>query len=330
MPKQILRVEPIHSSQAFASKWKHNMRLGEISNADSSKTWKNEQLIRLPVGETYLTCFEKRLAGLPYYDTHKVRKNGIRGFEIFLSFGQGKLPPEFTLKQWKRNSIQFLRDVFGRENVAAATLHMDERVPHIHAIVFPVMEGRLRARAFLPDRQAMRDLHVKYHEYTRACGLEPESRYMHIEHDKVGRFYSNVNLALEKQLPSPEEGESLEAYAVRADEFYKDQMLKSLGKEQRIRQLEKEKKALEKANRTMGERLRKRYEAQVNQVLKEIGSVQNARHAIHYRDCLQRAIEWKRESNPELAASVEQMIANVQQGYEKAVGEMERQGEEGR
>ena len=104
-------------------------------------------------------------------------------------------------------------------------------------------------------------------------------------------------------------------------------MLKSLGKEQRIRQLEKEKKALEKANRTMGERLRKRYEAQVNQVLKEIGSVQNARHAIHYRDCLQRAIEW---SNPELAASVEQMIANVQQGYEKAVGEMERQGEEGR
>ncbi len=28
MPKQILRIEPIHSSQAFASKWKHNMRLG--------------------------------------------------------------------------------------------------------------------------------------------------------------------------------------------------------------------------------------------------------------------------------------------------------------
>ena len=46
MPKQILRVEPIHSSQAFASKWKHNMRLGEISNADSSKPWKI-RLLRL-------------------------------------------------------------------------------------------------------------------------------------------------------------------------------------------------------------------------------------------------------------------------------------------
>ena len=241
MPKQILRIEPIHSSQAFASKWKHNMRLGDIPNADSSKTWKNEQLIRLPVGETYLTYFERKIASLPYYDTHKIRKNGIRGFEVFLSFGQGELPPEFTLGQWKRNSIQFLRDVFGRENVAAATLHMDERAPHIHAIVFPVREGRLRARAFLPDRQAMRDLHVKYHEYTRECGLEPESWYMHIKHEKVGRFYSNINLALEKQLPSPMEGERLEAYAVRADECYKDQMLRSLGREQRIRQLEKEK-----------------------------------------------------------------------------------------
>ncbi len=160
--------------------------------------------------------------------------------------------------------------------------------------------------------------------------MESESRYIHIEHNKVGRFYSNINLTLEKQLPSPEEGESLEAYAVQADEFYKDQMLKSLEKEQRIRQLEKEKKALEKANRTMEERIRKRYETQVNRVLKKIGSVQNARHTRHYRDCLQRAIEWKRESNPELAASAEQMIANVQQGYEKAVGEMERQGEEGR
>ena len=142
----------------------------------------------------------------------------------------------------------------------------------------------------------------------------------------MGRFYSNINLALEKQLPSPMEGESLEAYAVRADECYKDQMLRSLGREQRIRQLEKE--ALEKANRTMEETIRKSYEGRINRILKEIGSVQNASHAIHYRDCLQKAIEWKRESNPELAASVEQMITNVQQGYEKAVRERERQGEE--
>ena len=83
MPKQILRIEPIHSSQAFASKWKHNMRLGDIPNADSSKTWKNEQPIRLPVGETYLTCFERKIASLPYYDTHKIRKTGYGDLKCF-------------------------------------------------------------------------------------------------------------------------------------------------------------------------------------------------------------------------------------------------------
>lgn len=328
MPKQILRVESIHSNQAFAAKWKHNMRIGKIANADPAMAWKNEQLIRLPVGETYLTYFERKIAELPYYDTHKIRENGIRGFEVLLSYGQGELPEEFLLKQWKLRSVEFLQDIFGEENVAAATLHMDERTPHIHAIVFPIKEGRLRARAFLPDRQAMRELHVKYHEYTRECGLEPENRYMHIEHGEVGKFYANINLALEKELPGPEEGEELEAYARRANAFYQEQMLKSLGKEQQIRQLKKEKEALEKANRTMEKTITKRYESQIQEMLKDIGSISNARHGIRYRDFLQKAIEWKRESNPELAASVEQLIANLQQGYERVVREEKIKQEE--
>ncbi len=83
MPKQILRVEPIHSSQAFASKWKHNMRLEEISNADSSKTWKNEQLIRLPIGETYLTCFEKGWPAFLIMIPIKYAKTGYGDLKYF-------------------------------------------------------------------------------------------------------------------------------------------------------------------------------------------------------------------------------------------------------
>ncbi len=71
----------------------------------------------------------------------------------------------------------------------------------------------------------------------------------------------------------------------------------------------------------MEEKERKRYESHMKEIQRKIGSVQNARHAIHYRDTLQKAIEWKRDSNPELAASVEQLIANLQQGYEKAMVE---------
>lgn len=52
----------------------------------------------------------------------------------------------------------------------------------------------------------------------------------------------------------------------------------------------------------MEEKERKHYESHMKEIQKEVGSVQNARYAIYYRDSLPRAIEWKRESTPELAA----------------------------
>ena len=63
MGKQIMRVEPIHSMQAFSAKFKHNYRIGAIPNANEAYSHMNEQIIRLPAGETYNTFFEKKLNG---------------------------------------------------------------------------------------------------------------------------------------------------------------------------------------------------------------------------------------------------------------------------
>ena len=65
MGKQIMRVEPIHSMQAFSAKFKHNYRIGAIPNANEAYSHMNEQIIRLPAGETYNTFFEKKLMELP-------------------------------------------------------------------------------------------------------------------------------------------------------------------------------------------------------------------------------------------------------------------------
>lgn len=324
MAKQILRVEPIHSSQDFAVKWKHNMRIGNVPNADKSLHYQNEHLIKLPPGETYMSYFEKRLAELPYYDTHKLRKGGVIGFELMLSYGTKNLPSDFSIEQWKEQNKQFLYDTFGRENVVSAVLHMDEGSPHIHAIILPIENGKLRARAFLPDRQSMRDLHVKYHEYTKECGLEPENRYTHIDHIKIGMFYHNINLALEKELPEPEKKESFKDYVTRVNEFYKIQSLRSFSKEIQIQQLQKENDALTKANRTMEERIKKKYEREIKEIMKEIGSIRNAKHAIQYRDSLQKAILYTQQINPELAESVTTIITNMQRNYERTMEERDQ------
>lgn len=319
MAKQILRVEAIHSSQGFSAKWKHNFRIGNVPNADRALRGLNEQIIKLPPGETYNTYFERKIAELPYYQTHRIGKNRTLGFELMLSYGTKNLPKDFSIEKWAEQSKKFLIDTFGKENVTSAMLHMDEGTPHIHAIIFPIVNGKLSARSYLEDRQAMRDLHVKYHEYTRECGLEAENRYTLIDHSKTAMFYSNINMALEKSLPGPDEGESLVTYAERVNQFYKTQMLRSFGRDHQISQLQKEKDALEQANRSIEAITKKRYEQYIDGVMKEIGSVQNASHAIHYRDSLQKAIDWTMDGNSDLAESVNTIITNMQNNYERAM-----------
>jgi len=324
MAKQILRIEAIHSNQAFAAKMKHNYRIGNVPNADKNARHLNEQIIKLPVGEKYNSFFEKKISELPYYDNHKIRKNAIRGFEVLMSYGQG-VPEDFSQEKWKKQAKQFLIDEFGKENIASAVLHMDEGTPHIHAIIVPIKDGRLNGTAYFKDRQAVRDFHSRCYDYMRECGLEAENKYMQITHEKTGIFYNNINLAMEQELPSIQDNESLESYVVRANEFYKEQMLRSLGKTHQVAQLSKEKAALESANKTIEKITSEKYEHEIKEIMSEIGSVANAKHAIQYRDSLQEAIEWTSKTNPDLADSVVQIITNMQHGYEKA---MEEQREE--
>ncbi len=92
-----------------------------------------------------------------------------------------------------------------------------------------------------------------------------------------------------------------------------------LGKDYQIDQLTKENKALTKANRTLEAAIEKRYQQYVDEIMDEIGSVENAVHAIHYRDNLQKGIEWTNQTNPELAENVAEIIDNVQRNYERAM-----------
>lgn len=54
--------------------------------------------------------------------------------------------------------IDHYGDVYGRENLLAASLHLDETSPHVHLMVTPIDdEGRVRQASFISGRQGMRD-----------------------------------------------------------------------------------------------------------------------------------------------------------------------------
>ena len=50
------------------------------------------------------------------------------------------------LDAWAADCIEATRSIFGRENVVAAMLHMDEHTPHLHITVVPIVQGSAKPR----------------------------------------------------------------------------------------------------------------------------------------------------------------------------------------
>lgn len=81
-------------------------------------------------------------------------------------------------------SYKFLRDRYGKENVIHATVHLDEKTPHMHVGIVPIRDGRLSAKRIF-DRRELKSLQTDYNAHVREKGFdlqrgEPSDR-KHIE-----------------------------------------------------------------------------------------------------------------------------------------------------
>ena len=51
------------------------------------------------------------------------------------------------LDKWIDANLKWLRETFGSENLVSCVLHMDEKTPHLHATVVPIVTTeRLRKK----------------------------------------------------------------------------------------------------------------------------------------------------------------------------------------
>jgi hypothetical protein len=58
-----------------------------------------------------------------------------------------RIEQEGRLDEWCQDNIDWLKKIYGADNVVAATLHMDETTPHIHASVVPIVQGERRQKS---------------------------------------------------------------------------------------------------------------------------------------------------------------------------------------
>ena len=48
------------------------------------------------------------------------------------------------LDGWCNDNLKWLRETYGERNLVSAVLHMDEKTPHIHATIVPIVTGERR------------------------------------------------------------------------------------------------------------------------------------------------------------------------------------------
>lgn len=124
----------------------HIERTIDPANADKERTHLNRKLIEFPEGvENRTQAIQHRLdtAGL----TRKIGTNQVRALRVMLSGtpeDMQRIEVAGKLDQWCEDNLDWLRKTYGTDNVVSAVLHMDEKTPHIHATVVPIVTGERR------------------------------------------------------------------------------------------------------------------------------------------------------------------------------------------
>ena len=131
----------------------HIERTVNPANADQSRTHLNEDLIPYPNGvkdRTHAIQHRIETAGIK----RKISHNQIRALQIMLSGtpeDMQRIQAEGKLNEWSNDNIKWLQETFGKDNVVSAVLHLDEKTPHIHATVVPIVSGERRKVRVYPD-----------------------------------------------------------------------------------------------------------------------------------------------------------------------------------
>ena len=134
-------------------------------NADESRTPLNRELITFPEGVQNRTqAIQHRIetAGLK----RKVGKNQTRAIRVLLTGTHEQmmaLANDGRLDDWCRANIKWLHDTFGKNNLVSCVLHMDEKTPHLHATVVPIVSA--------PRKRREREGEQKYKEKAPAPRL---------------------------------------------------------------------------------------------------------------------------------------------------------------
>ena len=177
-------------------------------NANKEKTAQNMELCE--VTESLHKSISTRIEE-GYTGTKAVRKDAVRAISFVLSGSHERMKEiesdRGELLNWAKDNYDFIKDEFGEENMVRCSLHLDEKTPHIHAVVVPITkEGRLTAKPWLDGKKKLKELQDRYAEKMKKWGLERGLSNSNRKHVKTKEFYRYLranDMDAKKVLESP-------------------------------------------------------------------------------------------------------------------------------
>ncbi len=265
----------IKANSSLNSIAKHIERTSHPENADPARTHLNRyNLVEYPDGITGLAAaVEHRIANAGI--TRKISDRQVRCLNLVMTSdneGMQKIIDSGKLDEWIDDNIKWARDTFGGDNVVGAALHMDERTPHLHIAVVPIVTAERKKKA--REATAKKRYRTKAANRPRLCADDI------MERGKMSGYQDTYAEAMAKY--GLERGiRGSEARHIGQHEYYRDCMVKKKGLEEDIgnlsiekRKLDKEKKSLESKVenlecRTTALDTRKKMLTQVNEEIRQ-------------------------------------------------------------
>ena len=156
----------------------HIERTVHPKNADRTRTHLNRELVQFPEGvrnRTQAIAHRVETAGI----RRKVGTNQVRAIRVLLTGSNRdmkQIEADGRLDDWCNDSLQWLRETYGEQNLVSAVLHMDEKTPHIHATVIPIVTGE-RRKAGQEEQNGKKKYRKKNPQDVRLCADDVMARH---------------------------------------------------------------------------------------------------------------------------------------------------------
>jgi len=186
MTKAIMRCTKIKTLGSAAASLGHTYRTLKTPNADPERQDKNVHLVGGSV--------DKVMGDLRSKLPEKRRKDAVLAIEYVMTARHewwNTITPE-EHQDFFKQSMNWLADKYGKDNIIEATIHYDELTPHLTALVVPLKDEKLNAFHYIGSRQKLRDDQTSYAKCVSHLGLERGIEGSKAQHKTVKQFYKEL------------------------------------------------------------------------------------------------------------------------------------------